>query len=233
MKTIWNVLVLTLALNFLLLAGGAGWLWQSKHLDKERAKAIKEVLFPPPAPVVPATQPAEETKPEPMVQLEELLAKQSGRPAAEQLEFIRRTFDAQMTQLERRHIEVSNLQSQVNIAQARLREDRIALEAEKSALRAREQEAQSLAADKGFQDSMGLYSSMPAKQVKQIFMALDDDTLARYLRTMTPDVSKRITREFKSPQELDRIQRVLEKIRQATPATTTTPATMPAAPAGP
>ena len=46
MKKLWNVLVLTLALNFLAVAGLAGWLVQSKKLDRTKAHAIKAILFP-------------------------------------------------------------------------------------------------------------------------------------------------------------------------------------------
>ena len=46
MKKMLNIVVLTLAMNFLLVAGGVGWLYQSKHLDRERVTAIKQILFP-------------------------------------------------------------------------------------------------------------------------------------------------------------------------------------------
>src|SRR5882724_9266393 len=103
MKKLLSVIALTLALNFLLVAGGAGWLVKTKHLDKDRIQAIKKILFPPPeeAPAdSPTTQPDATTQPS--VRLDELLAKASGRTAGEQVEFIQQTFDAQAAQLDRR-----------------------------------------------------------------------------------------------------------------------------------
>ena len=64
-----------------------------------RLTNLKDVLFPAPS-TAPATQPAADPSTQPMLKLEELLARQSGRPAAEQVEFIQRSFDAQMAQLQ-------------------------------------------------------------------------------------------------------------------------------------
>src|SRR5438045_9724476 len=87
MKKLWNVLVLTLALNFLAVAGLAGWLVQSKKLDRTKAHAIKAILFPTEL-AAPATQPSTQPTTQPTLRLEELLAHASGRTAAEQVELI-------------------------------------------------------------------------------------------------------------------------------------------------
>src|SRR5438309_1507818 len=94
-----------LALNFLALAGGVGWLYQSGHLDRTRVAAIKALLFPPPPPEAPpSTQPAAaDATTQPVIRLEELLARHSGHSAAEQVEYIRQAFDAQAAQLDLRH----------------------------------------------------------------------------------------------------------------------------------
>jgi hypothetical protein len=55
---------------------------------------------------------------------------------------------------------------------------------------------------------------MPARQVKTIFMSLTDDTMIQYLRAMEPRTATKITKEFKSPEEVTRIGQVLEKMRQ-------------------
>ena len=87
MKKLWNVLVLTLAINFMALAAAVGCLYQAGRLDHARVVAMKEILFPPPAPAAPTTQPAEDTPvaPRSSRRLEELLSKMAGkRTAAEQ-----------------------------------------------------------------------------------------------------------------------------------------------------
>src|SRR6266550_1067897 len=102
MKKLWSVLVLTLALNFVALAGGVTWLYQTHRLDRQKVMAIKDIIMPPTT--APATtEPAEDrAATQPVLRLEELLASKVGRSTAEQVEFIQHTFDAQMAQLDRR-----------------------------------------------------------------------------------------------------------------------------------
>jgi hypothetical protein len=222
MKKLWNVFVLTLAVNFLAVAAGVAYLYKDGRLNRTRFEAIRLILYPPPVPAPAATQPATPKRNEPVLQLGELLAQRSGLSAAEQLEFIQQTFDARMAELDRRQRELADLQRQVELANTSLAKDRTALDAQRKLLSDREQLAATLAADKGFQDSLKLYEAMPARQVKQLFMAMDDETVTRYLQAMEPRGATKIVREFKAPDEAQRIQRVLEKMRG--------PATRPAAP---
>ena len=223
MKKLFNVIVLVLAINFIALAAGVGYLKQSGHLDKDRVLAIKDILFP-----APAAQPAAATQPtanpttQPMVRLEELLAQQSGRPASEQVEFIQHTFDAQMAQIDRRQRELNDLQAQIDLAKGQLARDRSAVAQKEKTLTAREQEATKLESDKGFQDSLALYKSMPSKQVKSIFLAMDDRNVAQFLQAMEPRAAAKIVKEFKSPEESQFIQKALQRLResQANGATT-------------
>jgi hypothetical protein len=215
LKKIFTVLMLTLALNFLGLIGGVTWLVRSGHLDKARMKQIREICFPPP--VLPEQKPnlAEEATTRPTIQLDALLAKMSGRSAIEQVDTIQQTFDAQMLILDRRQRELTDLQKQVDLANQKLALDRAAFEKEKAALATREDESARLAADKGFQDSLSLYIAMPSKQVKSIFMTLDEATVQNYLEAMDARTASKIIKEFKTPDEIAFIQRVLERMRLA------------------
>jgi hypothetical protein len=225
LRNLGKALLITLAANFLLVAGGVGYLWQTGRLRKPQVAQIKEILFPPPPAPAAQLASAEDEKPttQPVNRLEELLARASGRTAAEQVRFIQENFDSQMAQLDRRHRELLDLQRQVDLAQQQLVSDRAALASGEQNLRAREEEAQRLANDQGFQDSLSLYNTLSGKQVKTIFMGLDDQTVARYLQAMPPRTASKVIKEFKTPQEVQRIQRVLERIRQSQP-----PATQPA-----
>jgi hypothetical protein len=230
MKKLLNVLILTLALNFLVVAGVVGWLYKSHRIDREKMQAIKEIVFPATQPSSAATQPAETEEvatTQPMMKLEELLAKQAGRSTSDQVEFIQHTFDAQMAMLDRRNRELNGLLDQVNQAKAKLSRDRESLSQEQSALQGREQLAAQLENDKGFQDCLALYNSMPSKQVKTIFMTLDEPTVTRYLQAMQPRSAARIVKEFKAPEEVERIQKVLERMRQSQQPS------VPAAPSSP
>ncbi len=219
MKKLFSAITLVLALNFLIVAGGAGWLFRTGHLDRERVTKIKELLFPKPVaevdPNAPSTQPAPTSQPS--VRLDELLAKASGRTAGEQVEFIQQTFDTEVAQLDRKQRELADLQRQVDLAKEQMIRDRAKLDQDQKELVSREQQQTKLATDKGFQDSLLLYTTMQPKQVKTIFMTLTDDVVQRYLQAMEPRTASKIIKEFKSQEEVDRIQRVLEKIRQAGP----------------
>jgi flagellar motility protein MotE (MotC chaperone) len=218
MKKLWNILVLALAVNFAALLAGVGYLYQSKRLDRERVRAIREMLFPPPQ----AAADAVTTRPsgngattQPVIKLEELLAAHTGRPAAEQAQFLQRTFDSRMADLDRRQEDVNALHRLVRNAEAKLTEDRRQFEVQRAALEAREQEATRLAADKGFQDSLKLYGTMKPKQVKDVFAALPDDVVVRYLRAMESRDASKVIKEFKSPAELERLKVLLERVRSA------------------
>lgn len=218
MKRLIDVIAITLALNFLVAAGGVGWLWKSGKLDKEKVKAIREIVFPATEPTTqPVTAELDPSKSttKPSAVLTALLEKEAGRPANEQVAFVQTALDAQMAQMDRRQQELIDLQRQLDLARVQLTKDRTALEDEKKALAAREDATARLQADKGFQDSLELYKSMQPKQVKEIFMKLDDAAVERYLTAMDPRAAGKIIKEFKTPQELQRVQTVLEKIRQA------------------
>jgi flagellar motility protein MotE (MotC chaperone) len=215
MKRVWNVLVLTLALNFVVFAVALAYVYRTANVDQEKVRAIKAILFPLPAEPKPTTRPAATTQP--TLKLEELLARSAGRPPAEQLDYIRQSFDSQMAQLDRAHRALIDLQRQVKLAQEKLAADRVALEQEKKDLAAQKGDAERLAADKGFQDSLALYETMPAKQVKTLLMGMDDETVNRYLQAMEPRTAAKITKEFKAPDEVERLKHIMERMRQPPP----------------
>lgn len=231
MKKILDILALTLAVNFLALAGAAGWLWKSGKLDPAKVEAIREIVFPTSQP---ATQPADagaksHATTQPFVRLDALLEKHAGKRAGEQVEVIQQTFDVQSAMLDRRRRELDALQSQVATEQERLAEASEALEADRKRLADRDAQAQSLAADKGFQDSLKLYGTMQAKQAKGVFLSMPDDTVVRYLQAMNPRIATKILREFKAPDEQVRLNRLMELMREAPPpGAASGPATQPA-----
>jgi flagellar motility protein MotE (MotC chaperone) len=213
-KKLFMVLALTLALNFLAAAAGVGYLFKSGQLNKSKISQIKDVIFKPPAPATQPSAPADKNA-NPKNALAAIMANQNGRSAVEQVEFLRRTFDAQMLELDQRQRQIADLQRQVDLANQKLATDRAALDKREKDLSTREQEAQRLQNDAGFQSSLSLYANMPAKQVKTIFMTLSDQTVQQYLQAMDTRTAGKIIKEFKSPDETAFIQRVLERIRQS------------------
>ena len=217
MKKLFLVLVLTLALNFLGLAGGVGYLFQTGQLNKAKIAQVKDVVFGQPAPPPAAAQagavPGKGA--DSRNSLSNLMSNQGGRSALEQVEFLRRTFDAQMLELDQRQCQISDLQRQVDLANQKLAVDRAALDKREKDLASREQEAQRLQDDAGFQSSLAIYTAMPSKQVKSIFMGLGEQTVQQYLEAMDTRTAGKIIKEFKSADETAFIQRVLERIRRA------------------
>jgi hypothetical protein len=216
MKKLLNIVVLIAAMNFVAVAGAVGYLLASGRLSSENTGKISEILFPPPTSqpsTRPATQPVAE--PRPLMRLEELLAKKAGRPATEQVEFIRNAFDERMAQLDRRHREVEDLQRTVEAAREQLAIDRAALDIRQKSLDAKQAEAIRQEQDAGFQAELKLYASMPAAQVKSVMMGLDESLAAKYLQAMSPRTAAKILREFKTPDERSRRDMILERIRTA------------------
>src|SRR4051812_12203567 len=115
MKKLIQVLVLTLAVNFIAVLGVAGWLLASGKLDKPKIALIQEMLFPPPAPApeVLSTKPATRPTTQPTSQLDELLAKYPGGRAGEQVELLQQSVDARAAALDRRSRELDNLMQQI------------------------------------------------------------------------------------------------------------------------
>jgi hypothetical protein len=215
MKKLLNVLAWTLAINFIAVLLGVAYLYRDGRLDRTRIAAIKQVLYPPaPLEEAPTTQPVTDALARPTMKLEELLAKTAGRPAAEQLEYIRKSFDSQMAQLDRAHRELLDLNQQVEQARLKLNDERKMLDNQAKTISDREQQSQRLASDQGFQDSLTLYQTLPAKQVKTIFMGLEDATVIQYLQAMESRTAAKITKEFKTPEESQRLLRILERMRQ-------------------
>jgi hypothetical protein len=221
MKKLWNALVLALAANFLLAAGGVAWLYRTGRLDRDRVTAIRKIVLDTPdtpAPTDPAAQASGATT-RPSMSLEALLDKHTGKRAGEQVEVVQQAFDAQSVLLDRRRREVEDLAAQVAREQEKLAEDRAALEAQRRGLSDREAAARGVAGDKGFQDSLKLYTAMPARQVKGVFLSMPDETVVRYLRALPPRTATKIVKEFKTPQETEQIRRIMERMRQGEPAT--------------
>jgi flagellar motility protein MotE (MotC chaperone) len=213
LKKILNVIVLTLAMNFLLVVAGSAVLLKKSQMDRDKFAAVKKLLFETSQPATQAasTEPVAST--EPADRLAELLAKASGRPAGEQVNFIRQAFDAEMAELDRKQRELDDLQRQIELARNQTKLDRAKVDQDRKDLADQKAQQDKLASDKGFQDSLELYNAMPAKQVKTIFMGLSDDVVMEYLRAMEPRNAGKIIKEFKLPEEIARIQKVQEKIR--------------------
>ena len=220
-KKLMGVIIGVLALNFLAVSGGVGYLVATKKLDKDKVHAIREIIVGAPT-TAPSTQPVAEVpttqqsaEDAPMLRLDALLAKAGRKPAAEQLDMVRSELDAQAATVERRMREVEDQRSQVAAAREDLQKQQEKVAAAQQLLDHAQAEQTKLATDAGFQKTLDLYATLPTKQVKALFLSLDDDTLVRYLQAMDAGRAGSILKEFKTPAETSRAQSLLEKMRLA------------------
>jgi hypothetical protein len=215
-KRLALVLMLILSINFLAVAGGVGYLFGTGKIDSDKLVEIGKIVFPPPP--EPATQPVVDTRDpattQPLLRLDELLNKTTGKTAAEQVAFISDLVAAQSASLERQRAELLALQRQVNLAQEQIGKERNELTARQQLLNARETQRQKIDSDEGFKKALAVYDTMDTKQIKEIFLSLDEATVVRYLQAMEPRRVSRIVKEFTTPAELAKAQSLLEMMRK-------------------
>jgi len=213
MKRLLMAVMAVLALNFLCAAGATGWLFKSGRLDRQKLASIRQMVFGPAT--EPATRPAVAAmNPGPSARLAAMLATVAGKPMGQQVELVQHELDARSAELDRRESELDDLQRQIETARADISKQRQAVAAREQAQNQREKDAAALASDAGFQTSLELYQSMPAIRAKTLFMAMDDPTVVQFLQAMEPRTATKIINEFKSPQELSRIEKIMERMRQ-------------------
>jgi flagellar motility protein MotE (MotC chaperone) len=220
-KRLLTAVMAVLALNFLCAVGAAGWLFQSGRLDRQKLASMRQIVFGPAT--EPATRPAAAATTAPSGRLAEMLAQVSGKPMGQQVEMVQHELDARSAELDRRERELQDLQRQIETARADVFKQRQAVESRQTALDQREKQAAALASDAGFQTDLQLYETMPPARAKAMFAGLDDPTVAQFLSAMEPRTATKIINEFKSPEELSRIQKIMERMRQpiASPQQTT------------
>ena len=213
MKKLLNILMITLGLNFLAAAGGIAYLFKTGALTKEKVTAIKIMLGPATTQAVDEKKDQIDAATQPTIKLEELLAKVSGRPAGEQVEFMQRTFDTQMAQLDRRFQELSAQKNEITLDRKRQDDRQTKLDKLQKQLEDRDQASARDAQDKGFADTLALYDSMTTRQVKDAFAGLDDATATKFLRAMESSRAAKILKEFKTTAEAERVGRLIALIR--------------------
>lgn len=214
LKKLVLVLIVTLAINFIALIAAGAMLAQRAQLDRGKIEQVREVLFSGLQESTEAEAPAEPQEPTPMEQLVALLDAESGRGAEERVGSISRTLDDRAVALSRIRRELSDRSRQLDAAAKKLASERQSFDAKVEAWRTEVEAATARAADEGYQKSLELYEQLQARQVKNLFLGLEDDVVLAYLRDMDPAAAAKVLKEFKTDEEADRARRILEKMRQ-------------------
>ena len=214
-KKLASAVVVILALNFVGMAIAGVMLAQQANLTAEKWQAVKDVLYPPEGEYDEnAEEDAEPEPPTPMEQLVALLDEQSGKPAESRVTDMNLELDERLAEATRRERELIDRERTVQMAMRQLAADRKSFETQREAWQQAITDVRDRESDEGFQSSLALYESMQSKQVKAIFIDLDDETVLSYLRAMEPRQASKILKEYKSPAEVERARSILEKLRE-------------------
>jgi hypothetical protein len=220
-KKLISLVAAVLALNFVAVAGGVGYLVATKKLDKAKVAQIRGIILAGDAgpATQPTTQPVAQDPPAdtPMSRVDALIAAAKPRTPGGAGEAVAVGYDAHAALLERRLAEVEAQRLQIETAKGELAKSRQNILQQQKALDARQTEQTKLADDEGFQKTLSLYQTLPAKRTKAIFAALDDAAVVRYLQSMEERQAAGILKEFKTPEETVRAKGILEKMRRANP----------------
>jgi flagellar motility protein MotE (MotC chaperone) len=230
MKKIASLFLLICVLNLLALGGLAGYLVATDRLDAPKAAAIVDllrhqgtpvkfretlydILQPAPATTsAPASQPAMASADAPA---DSALPSPPPGTAQDRINAAHEAVDQQQLRLENEAQELRHRQELLVKMQADVTAQLKQVKDEKEAFEKRVAQAGTQATDDNFQKTLALYDELKSKQVKDLFMNMQVEEIAKYITAMDPDRAGKIIGEFKTPQEANLIAKVLEHIRAA------------------
>lgn len=184
-------IVVMLAVVGLLAAAAVSGKLSAPYLDR-----IAKVLRDEPLTEPPTTAPAEAAT-QPVV----AAAEQNTRNAAA-VELANLRLDRRAQELEGQIQQLRNLLQQTQAERDQLRQARLRLQDEILAARRQTE-------DSGFQKTLRLFETMQAGQVKDLLMAMDPQLGAAYLGAMSGYAAKKVSEQFRTPQERVRLQELL------------------------
>lgn len=221
MRTLGKVIAAMSVLHVVAALAFVGWLAGTDRLDRDRVERVKAIF---------AMTVAEETAEEEALALAEAEAiavtervaaldeKAAGVGSAdERVEDDRTQHEIAMRKLEKTQSDVKALLRNLDFAQRKVEREREELQTKQALLDKRLKEIEQRANDKGFQNAIALYESLPPKQVKSMFLELiaggDSDQVVAYMESMDPRKAGKVLQEFKSPDELKRATDLTERLR--------------------
>lgn len=227
MKKIGSLISILCIINALMLAGFVGFLWGTGRLDKPKAQAIGDLLRQPGTPeglraklyaiMTPSpttqTRPATGSGPVALVSASGAGAPLPPAAAQERIDYVQKVLEEERLRLET-EAQKQRQEQESLVAQAQK------LDARKKELDDRERvyqdsltTADAKADAAGFQKMMSIFSELKPKQIKDLLTTMPAAEVARYLTAMEPDQAAKVLAEFKSIDEKQLINVVLNKVR--------------------
>ena len=246
MKKLFTFIMMICLLNLLALAGLVGYLLATGRLDKPKALVISDLLrhpgtpkdlrtqvaelFEPPPATAPATGPASRPA---------LALSEGPATAEERIDFARQAMeqerlrlDAEKQNLRHEHELLERLQAKIDTDRKKVDDDRKAFEQSVTQTAAKGNE-------EAFARTLALYDELKPKQLKDLFLPMPQDLVAKYLGAMEPERAAKIISEFKTEPERSFMNAVLKRLREtgtdsaSAPGTTTSAPDASASPAPP
>ena len=219
MKLAWQVIALLCLIHILLAGAFAAWLVGTGRMDRERIAATVDLF----RPTLSEDQQAADEAAKVARDAEEHLANvvnvtDGPTSVAQRLSEERQRHEITLRQLERTKQEVQSLRENLAQRQGLMDQQRKTLLAEKQTLEQRLKEVEDRYNGEGFKKAVGVYESLPPKQVKQMFLSLMEqsqtDEVITYLEAMQPRKAAAVLKEFKTAEEAGRAADLTQRLRE-------------------
>jgi hypothetical protein len=222
MKTLWRVIAIMAVLHVLIGIAGVAWLYSSDRLSRDRVAAVRELLKPTLAEETKQKAKLEEMQKAADAQADRLASlKGAGNgpeTVAQRLAEERQKHEVTIRQLERAREDIESLRKNLQLAQQKIEQEHKVTLAEKASLEKRVTELEKQFNDAGFKKAVALYESLPAKQVKDMFLQMltsgKTGDVVNFLEAMQPRKAGAILKEFKSSQEINQAVELTQRLRE-------------------
>lgn len=215
MRTLWNIVSFLAVVHLLALIMFVGWMWKTDRLDGGRVDELREML----ATTIPDAQAAATQASQEAALRRQQVAEADRRrnPGVPSSERVRSITDAHLSEQRsvRRISDVKDeMARQMALTQARIEEQRAALEAQRESFKAGiggDQSAGQLAKAAKFLE--GLPPKQAKREIVELVNSGKKDQAVIYLDTMNQRSAVKVLAEFKTDQEIKLATELLERIR--------------------
>ena len=198
MKRMLQIIMAILLIHAVGAAVFVGWFYSSRMND-EYAGALAKMIKGDPLKLADDQQDGDE---EP-----------STQPANMTADDVERIEKNDLLEADIAHEQLRSLRARLAGESARIKRERDKLLADKLAWASEKQATSQQRKKDGFQKVLGLYESMKARDVKEIWIGLPEDILVAMVREMDASKVAKIFKEFRKGEEVEAKRRVLEAIR--------------------
>jgi len=221
-RAVWNVFVIVLLLHLIAVLGFGAWLYTSGRMDKQRLAAVYEMFKP-----TVAEQAAEETRLAAEIEAQRINQEKAIRmqkagkdgqlTLSDRITADRELDEATQLKLDRLDRAKSDIQGQIERAQAALAQQSAQLEAARAEFDAYVAKRTGLMTDEDFKQAVALLSAQKPKQAKAMLQAMltegEQERVVNYLAAMQNRIAAKVLAEFKDPAEVEQATELVNALR--------------------